>query len=205
MMASYAFLRKIIEPPMMLKVKQTESKISFWNEAKYILRANKNFRYYLFADALGLMSLTVSAFYSIYAIEKFHLPSSYAGTFTAIVMFTNVFGNILFGWFADHYGNKINIVVLVLSSAVASLLALTADDIVLFGFVFVFMANTITLQGISRLSLVAEMCNEQQRQTYVALFNVLTAPTMFIGIIFGSLVPVLGYTKIYLFGVALAL
>jgi MFS family permease len=144
-----------------------------------------------------LMSMTGSAFYAVHAIEKFSLNPAYAGTFTVIVMISTVIGNIFFGILADHLGNKVNLLALSAASALASFCAIGADNVLAYGLVFIFMASSIALQVISRLSFVAELCSESERPVYIALVNTLTAPTVFIGVIFGTLVPALGYNAIF--------
>ena len=96
-----------------------------------------------------------------------------------------VAGNIVFGYLADSLGHKVNLIVLAAASALASAVAMGAGDILVYGSVFVFMAWTVSLQGISRLSFVAELCSESDRPTYVGLTNTMTAPTLAVGILFG--------------------
>jgi MFS family permease len=163
-----------------------------------ILKQNKDFKNFLVVDALTLMSLTASAFYAVYAIRKFNLPTSYAGTFTIILMASQVLGNITFGYLADFFGHKINILLLAASSAAASLVAILANNVLMFGIVFFFMGFTISLQGISRLAIVVEMCNESERPIYLGLLNSVTAPTILFGIIGGSLITVIGYVPVFL-------
>jgi hypothetical protein len=51
------------------------------SRSKIILKENKDFKNFLIADALILMSLTASAFYAVYAVRKFNLPTSYAALY----------------------------------------------------------------------------------------------------------------------------
>lgn len=168
------------------------------SHSKKILKGNLNFKYFLIADALILMSLTASAFYPVYGIKKFHLPASYAGTFTIILMASQVLGNFFFGYLADFFGHKINVLILAVCSAAASLTAVIADNVLLYGIVFFFTGCTLTLQGISRLAIVVEMCTESERPFYIGLFNSLTAPTILFGIIGGILVTIIGYIPVFL-------
>jgi MFS family permease len=204
-MISFVFLSKVHEPISKEIIEKEFRKIHIVHEAKNILTKNKNFRNYLVVDALLLMSLTATAFFAVHAVEKFQLPLSYAGTFTAIVMIGNIFGNIVFGIIADLYGHRVNLIALALSSLLASLFAAFSSNILVYGFVFFFLAFTITIQGISRLPFVAELCSESERPTYVGIINTITAPTVFVGILFGALVPSLGYERIFFIALMLAL
>ncbi len=67
----------------------------------------------------------------------------------------------------------------------------------MYGFVFFFLACAVQIQAISRQAIIAEMCREHERPMYVGIMNSITAPTVFIGILFGLLVPVIGYSAIF--------
>jgi MFS family permease len=177
--------------------------------AMAILRNDRNFRNYLYADALMLMGMTGAGFLAVYGLEKFHLSVASAGTFTAVTMGSNVAANILFGYLGDKYGHKYNMIYLALAVAFCSLVAIVAQNAIVYMSVFFFMACSISLQGISRLPLVAEMCSHEDRPIYVALMNSLTAPTVFIGILAGALINHVGYDIIFagyfVLGIAAAL
>lgn len=195
-MISFIFLMRIQEEPS-VREEQSVRKRELLSNAWKIIASNRNFRNFLIADAFVLMSIAASSFYSVYAVEKFSLPSSYAGTFTAIVMVTNVAANIIFGIIADVYGHRTNILMMTIASGCAALFALLSTNILMYGFVFFFLACAVQIQAISRLAIVAEMCREHERPMYVGIMNTVTAPTVFIGILFGLLVPVIGYPSIF--------
>ncbi len=195
-MISFYFLLRISEQPS-VNIREHEKSASIISEAKRIIRSNSNFRYFLLADAFAVMSIAVASFYSVYAIEKFNLPASYAGTFTAIVMTTNVIANIVLGIIADTYGHKVNLLILAFCSGAAALLAVLSTNILMYGFVFFFLACSLQVQVISRLSFIAELCKENERPLYVGITNTLTAPTMLIGLLFGWFVPTIGYNSVF--------
>lgn len=173
--------------------------------SKKILKENSDFKNFLVADALILMSLTAAGFYAVYAVNKFNLPTSYSGKFTMILMASQVIGNIIFGSLGDYFGHKINIIILAGSSAAASLCAVLFNSALLYGIVFVFVGFTLTLQVISRLALVVEMCNEKDRQVYIALLNTITAPTILFGILGGALITIVGYVPVFLLYILISL
>ncbi len=202
-MISFFFLLQISEQPSENN-RGIEKSINIISEAKRIIKSNINFRYFIFADAFAIMSIAVTSFYSVYAIEKFDLPTSYAGTFTAIVMTTNVVANIVLGIIADTYGHKVNLLLLAFCSAAAAILAVLSSNILMYGFVFIFLACAIQVQLISRLSFIAEMCKENERPLYVGIINTITAPTMIIGLLFGWFVPKIGYNSVFIITAILA-
>ena len=197
-MVSYVFLRSLKEP-----ITEGENEFNIASEnilqrCKIILRADSNFRNFLITDALLLMSMTAFVFYAVYALNKFSLPTSSAGMFTMIMMGSMVLANVIFGFLADSFGHKLNLLFLAAATGFASLLAVLSTNIVFFSLVFFFMGCALTIQGISRMPFVAELCRDQDRPFYVAMSNTLTAPAVFIGIIAGVLIEYFGYAPILL-------
>ena len=204
-MLSLYFLAKVEEHPTV----QTENDPLFSpriiEDARRILRTNMQYRYFLIADALILMSLSAVSFYSIFALEKFSLPPSYAGTFSVIVMVTGIFANIVFGLSADYYGHKINIIAVAACSVMSAVVAILTTNIFLYGFVFMFISCALQVHAISRMPFLAEISSEQERPLYVGITNSITATSMLLGVVFGFLVPYVGFEMIFSAAALLAL
>ena len=203
-MVSFYFLSRVEESSELKEQAEPEKEINpisfkeVLSHSKMILKQNKDFKNFMVVDALNLMSLTASAFYAAYAIRNFNLPTSYAGTFTIIFMASQVAGNIIFGYLADFFGHKVNILLLSASSTMASIIAVLSNNVLMYGIVFFFMGFTISLQGISRLAIVVEMCQESERPIYLGLLNSITAPTILFGVIGGLLITVIDYVPVFL-------
>jgi MFS family permease len=195
-MVSYYYLWKLHEPAGSISY-DIEPVSNLRAKAISILRTDRNFRNYLYADALMLMGMTGAGFLAVYGLDKYHLSVASAGTFTAVTMGSSVAANIVFGYLGDTYGHKYNMIYLALAVALSGIVAVVATNVIVYLSVFFFMACSISLQGISRLPLVAEMCSHEDRPIYVALMNTLTAPTVFVGILAGALINRVGYEMIF--------
>ena len=203
-MVSFNFLRQIKEPGSIVNEEIKIKHIKRLSRAKKIFNENRNFKNFVIADALYLISLTIFAFFAVYGIKKFNLPTYYVGHFTIVLMGSMVLGNIIFGYTGDTFGHKNNLILLSLSSMAASLTAITANNILIFGFVFVFMGCSTAIQGISRLAFVVEVCNESERSFYISLLNTITAPALLFGIVSGTLITVFGFELVFLINALLA-
>lgn len=170
----------------------------FFKQLPGILRAKKNFRNFLIADSLLTFSLMSGAFFTIHALEKFNLSDSHAGTFTIVMTLSAVAGNFLFGYLADHYGHRINLFLAALSTLIACILALVTNTYVIYLIVFIGSSFTTTLTQLSRLPIIAEICSEEDRPTYVALTNVVTSPFSLSGMIGGWLAADYGYNPVFI-------
>lgn len=171
--------------------------LEYYRNLPRILKEQKNFRNFLVADALLLAATMAFAFYSVHAIRRFSLSDSSAGIFTVVVMCSAIIGNMFFGTIADRYGHKVNLVLSAASTALSCFMAILAPSQGLFLIVFVGMAFQIGLSGISRLSIVAELCSEEERPTYVALTNLVTSPFILFGLIAGGIASQYGYDAVF--------
>ena len=172
--------------------------LEYYRSLPRILKGQKNFRNFLISDALLLAATMAGAFYAVHAIQKFALSDSSAGVFTVMIMCSTIVGNMFFGTIADRYGHKVNLVLAAASTALSCFMALLATDRWLYLVVFVGMAFQIGLSGISRLSIVAELCSEEERPTYVALTNLVTSPFILFGLVAGGIAGQFGYEAVFL-------
>lgn len=204
-MVSLYFLSRVEESPTVHTENDSLLSDHIIDDARRLLRSNVNYRNFLVADALILMSLSAVSFYSIFALEKFSLPPSYAGTFSVIVMLSSICANIVFGLSADYYGHKINIITVAVCSMSGAAVAILSPNIFLYGFVFMFLAFALQVHAISRMPFLAEISSEQERPLYVGITNSITAPSMLLGVVFGFLVPYVGFEIIFSAAALLAL
>lgn len=203
MEVSYWTLTKLHEEAASAVAKEVHI-LEYFRNLPRILKAQKNFRNFLISDALLLAATMAGAFYAVHAIQKFSLSDSSAGVFTVMIMCCTIIGNMFFGYIADRYGHKVNLVLAAASTALSCFVALLAPDQRLYLLVFVGMAFQIGLSGISRFSIVAELCSEEERPTYVALTNLVTSPFILFGLVAGGIASRFGYDGVFLIAGLLA-
>lgn len=196
MMISYVFLCLLHEGDQVLP-KKTLRYGEYLRSLPRILREETNFRNFLIGESLLIAATMVEAFFVVDAIESFGLPDSYAGRFTAVIMLSMVVGTLLFGYLADRWGHRINMVLSAAWMIVACFGALMADSVLVYYVVFVASALTLGLRTVSRLPIVAELCGEEDRPTYVMLTNVVTAPFVLAGVAAGWAANVHGYDTVF--------
>jgi MFS family permease len=204
MMISYMSLTKLKEEFPNPANKQLKYK-DFFKFLPGLLKKEKNYRNYLIADALLTASLMADAFYAVNAIKKFALPDSYAGIFSAIIMVSMMAGNIIYGYLADHFGHKLNLLIAASSTTIACLIALTASNIGIYFIAFIGSASSTSLIQLSRLAIIAELAAEEDRPTYIALTNVITSPFILISIAGGWFADQLGYSIVFILAGSFAL
>jgi MFS family permease len=162
-----------------------------------ILRRNRNYRNFLIGDALFVTASVAGAFFTVDAIGRFGLPESYAGRFTIVMAAASVVAGPLFGVLGDRFGHRLNLFLGAVATVLASVLALIAPSVEVYLLVFVCSASVLVLRSVSRLPIVAELCAEADRPTYVALSNVLTAPFALAGVLAGWVAGRFGYDAVF--------
>ena len=197
MAISYFLLKEVEEPEEIFSEELVAIKPKKFEKIKRIVTENKNFRNYLFADSLLLVGLTSSAFFAVYAIDRFKLSTSYAGSFTIIFMSSMALGNIIFGYIADIFGHKINLMIMGAAILLANFCAIISINPLTYGCVFFFFAWAQGIQGISRIAFVIELGAEKERTLYSSILNSITAPALVFGIIAGIIISIIGYPIVF--------
>lgn len=204
MMISYIFLLSIREdvpnPP-----KERWHYGEFFRQLPRILGRENNYRNFLVADALLITAMMANAFFTVHALERFGLADAYAGKFTMAIMISMIFGSLVFGTLADRVGHRLNLILAGGFTALACITALLAGHLMLYYLVFICIAFTNGIIQVSRLSIIAELCSEEDRPTYVALTNLITAPFVLTAILGGWFADRFGYSVVFLISGALAL
>ncbi len=204
MMISFYFLSRLKEDEEFYEEDLTHTVTNKLRAVKFILKTNVPFRNFLIADALVAMCITATAFYPVFALKNFNLSASYAGTFTIVSTVGMIVGNLFLGYLADISGHKINLIILSISSLLASLTAIIASNIIAYSIVFFFVGIAISVIGISRLSFVTELCSPKERQFYIAMLNTITAPFSTFGVVAGAIVGFLSYKSVFFIYILLA-
>lgn len=197
MMVSYIFLTLIKEDKADIKEKHL-SYGEFFSMLPGILKREKNFRNFLIADSLLIIALMGEVFYSLNALKKFSLPDSYVGNFTIIFMTFSIVGNIFFGYMGDRFGHKLNMLLGACFTTMACIAALFAPDVRVYSIVFIGSAFTTGVYQLSKLPIIAELCAEENRPTYVALSNMISSPFSLAGLFGGYIANRYGYNMVFI-------
>ena len=206
MMASYGVLALLKEEPVPGAPLPRRGRYgAFLRRLPEILKSDRNYRRYLVADALLITATMADAFYAVNAFRRFGLPEAAAGRFTVVLMASGAVGGLLFGALADRVGHRLNLVLAAAATLVACGAAAWAPTPGAYLVAFAGSALALGLPAISRLPILAELCSEAERPTYVALTNTLTAPFALSGLLGGWLADRYGYDAVFVVAAGAAL
>ncbi len=195
--ASYAFLLTLKEPAAAALPVRDERQGTTRPVVRH-LATNRNLRNFIIADALQISATMALAFITVTAVDRFILPDSAAGTFTVIIMGSTIAGGLVFGAVGDRFGHKTNLILAAVITLTLALIAVSAGTAEVFSAVFVCAGLTTALSQISRLAFLAELADEGERPSVIALANMISSPFMFWGAIGGALANTLGYNAVFL-------
>jgi MFS family permease len=201
-MISYTFLTFLKEDqPNPLR---TFTYKEFVKKLGLIIKDEKNFRNFIISDSLMMLALMSNAFLAVNAMEKFNLSDAYAGYFTIVMMVSMVIGSLYFGYLADKKGHKLNLIWSSAFTFIACIVALLSPVVELYFISFAASALTISLSQVSRLTIIAEICMEDDRPTYISLTNMITAPFVLSGLLGGWLASSFGYDSVFIVSASFA-
>jgi MFS family permease len=206
----------VIEPPGDVRLEETTMR-SHVRRAARLTRHNEDFRYFLIARVLLMLSYVATPFYAIYSIEVLHAPAEIIGVYIAARTLASVVINPIWGRLSDRRSNRlvvraatvIGMIVpawAIFSPLIAS--ALHIDPTYIFVPIFVLLGLFDTGVGIGETNLMFELAPDDDRSIYIGLTNTVMGIAYFSTIISGLLVTWLGYNGVFslaliFFGVSL--
>lgn len=197
-----ALTREPAQPPREQPLSQKE----FWRQLPRLLRSDRNFRRYLFSQsvtALGGMSL---GFLAVYAVQRWQLPESQAGAFTASMLIAQALSNLLFGVLGDRKGHKLVLELGTLLVAMAIGLAGIAPAPAWFHLVFALVGSSTAAFYMSGMMIVFEFSSPELRPTYIGMSNTLVGAISAIApMIGGWLAELQGYQVLFIVSCAIEL
>lgn len=183
-----------------------EEKTRFWDDAKKILKKDKNFTWFLIARTLAQFASMGFSFYIIYALREFNMTEIVAGYLTATLTISSTIANISMGWLGDKFGHRSMVILGAFAIFLSSLLAWVAASIYWFYPIFVLagVAN-VSIWTIGMTMTVDFAENESERPMYIGLSQTLTAPATIIApIIGGFLADAAGFESTFIVSTILA-
>jgi MFS family permease len=183
-----------------------EEKTLFWNDAKKILKKDKNFNWFLSARTLAQFASMGFSFYIIYALREFAMTEIIAGYLTATLTISATIANMSMGWLGDKFGHRSMVILGAFAIFLSSLLAWIAPSINWFYPIFVLagIAN-VSIWTIGMTMTVDFAENESERPMYIGLSQTLTAPAAIIApIVGGFLADAAGFETTFIVSTVLA-
>ncbi|MCC7355416.1 MAG: MFS transporter [Anaerolineae bacterium] len=143
----------------------------YWQNLFILLRQDANFRRYLVSQVAWAFGGMGRGFIAVYAARRFGLPDQVAGTFTAILVASQMVANLTLGELADRRGHKLTLELASLALLAAMAVAFVGESPLWFYVSFVFLGIGAGGNIVSSLSITMEFSQPESRPTYIGLAN----------------------------------
>ena len=135
----------------------------------------------------------------MYALQAHEARVWHVGLFTAVMLGGQLVGSLVLGWLADRAGHRLVIAVGAAAMTCASLTALVAPSLLLYGPVFALAGIHQAAIHVSSLNVLLEFApSADERPTYVGLGTTTLAPVVFVApLLAGVMVDAWGFASIF--------
>lgn len=181
---SWAFL-SLTREPAVPSSKPPVSQSMYLRSLPAILRRDHNFRMYLLAQIVFMLSGMATGFLVVYAVQNWNLPDARASAYMLALQVGLTLAYLFFAFFADRKGHKLSLEICLLANLVLLSLAILAPSPGWFFPIFFLRGAVNAGTFVSGISIVYEFTNPDDRPTYIGLANTIPG-------VAGALAPLLG-------------
>jgi MFS family permease len=167
-------------------------------ELARLLRDDPVLRGFVVVGILFAANVMATAFYTAFAIDRFHAGVNEVALFTAVLMAAQIAANLLCGAVGDRQGNKRLLELGLAAGVAAPALAWAAPAATWLLPVFALNQVAVTSWGIAQINYVLELCGPERSATYSAVAGLLIGPFRAAAPLFGAwLVGATGYRSMF--------
>jgi MFS family permease len=179
--------------------------VSYFKRLPAVLRRDRNYVHYLVSQSIASLGAMASGFFMVYGKENVAGALEQVGILTAILIGTQAVMNLLWGLLADRRGHKIVLTAAAAVMAVTALVGWMSSSLPWLWATFALLSISTSANSVSRMNIILEFCEPEDRPTYIGLTNTLLAPAQTLApILGGALATWLGYRGMFLTAAALS-
>ncbi len=179
---------------------------AYLREMPKLWRLDPGLRALVLVENIASLHLMLLPFYMLLAVVRLHVGAQAVATFTMDQVVGGALSNLLWGWLNDRFGSGAVLRTCLVLGALLPLLALalSAWAPAAYGITFVLLGAAVNSRTLAYNNVLVDLAPATLRATYTGLVGTLTAPTLVLPLIGGSLIAALGYAAVFA-GVGLAL
>ena len=179
---------------------------AFLRQLRAMWREDRSLRALVLIENLASMHLMILPFYAVMAIEVLHVPTSTVAVFAMVQVIGGALSNLLWGRLNDRVGSGAVLRACLALGSLMPLLALLLAAVApaAYGLVFLFLGAATNSRSLAFNNVLVDRAPTELRATYTGMVGTLTAPTLLLPLLGGTLIGLLGFQAVFL-GVAAAL
>jgi MFS family permease len=179
------------------------------------LRSDRDYRAFMLVRILMALATVADPFYVVYAKTQLAAPPATVGLYIGSLSIAALLSNFLWSPLADRAGNRtllmwtvVSVIIVPLTALVISLFIGHADNTLLFSaFSLVFILSGLALGG-SRIvnnNMLLTIAPAAERPTYIGFLNTVLGIVIFVPVLGGVIVDLVGFTPLFVLSFALAI
>ena len=178
------------------------------------IRQDRDYRSFMVARILISLATIADPFYVVFAKSSLGAPASAVGLYLGALAAASLLSNFLWSPLADRASNRTVMTLTVIAFATvpfAALLLSMLKDVVdngflftLFALVFVFAGLAVGAARIVNNNMLLTIAPAAERATYVGFLNLILGVVIFVPVLGGALVDILGFTALFVLSLAVA-
>ncbi len=157
-----------------------------WQETPALLRADPNFVRYLMARWVIQFGMMGSSFFTIYAVAKHNVGALEVGTYTSVMLLSQMIASPILGWFGDRVGHRTVMGLGFCAMVFAVLVAWVAPSGAWFFLVYSLAGIGTQAYWSPNLAIIFDFAPTDKRQLYIGLGNTLVAPAALLAPLLGG-------------------
>jgi len=171
-----------------------------------VLRRDPNYVRFLIASSVANLGAMAGGFYMVYGKENVPGALARVGILTAVLVGTQAVANLTWGVLADRRGHKAVLMSGALGMALTAAAAWWTQSFAWLAVTFVLYGISLSATMVSRMNIILEFCEPEDRPTYIGLSSTLLAPSSALGPVLGGwLATLVNYRGMFLVALALSL
>ena len=183
-----------------------ENQPPFWQEAKRILKQNRNFDWFITARFLSQFATMGFSFYILYALRRFNMNEVTAGYLTASLTISQTIANAGMGWLGDRIGHRLMLILGAIAALLSSTLAWFAISIAWFYPIFILAGLANVSIWTTGMTMTVNFSGEKERPLYIGLSQTLIAPATIIAPLLGGfIVDTISFKSTFAFSVIISI
>lgn len=178
------------------------------------LRSDRDYRAFMLVRIMMALATVADPFYVVYAKTQLAAPPATVGLYIGSLSIAALLSNLLWSPLADRASNRtlliwtaVSVVVVPLTALVISLFIGVADNTLLFSaFSVVFILSGLALGG-SRIvnnNMLLTIAPANERPTYIGFLNTVLGIVIFVPVLGGVIVDLVGFTPLFVISLVLA-
>lgn len=201
---SWCFLALTREPALPATPSKQSSR-EFLTGLPELLGRDHNFRRFLVARSLLALGSMGVGFITVSAVQRWQVPDSAVGLYTAAYWVGQMAGYLAFGFLADRFGHKLSLELGAIASVLAFVVAWLAPSPSWMLLVFALNGVNVSAVIVSGILVALEFSTPQRRPTYAGLANTAAGLAGMTAPLLGAWLASMGYNLLFALSAAINL